>query len=103
MSLNLTFHALSDPARRNLVVTLSEGEKTAGQLAAPYTISRPAISRHLRVLRDAGLVSVEVRGRQHWYSLQPDKISDAQQWLGEVSAVWQEGLQALKRFVEEEE
>ncbi|MEM7126611.1 MAG: metalloregulator ArsR/SmtB family transcription factor [Chloroflexota bacterium] len=101
MDLNQAFHALSDPARRELIITLSKGPQTAGALAAPYNISRPAISRHLRVLRDAELVKVQVIGRQHWYHLQTEAIDDMQQWLEEVSSVWQEGLQALKAFVEE--
>lgn len=105
MSLNLTqtFTALSDPARRELVITLSKEAKTAGQLAAPYKISRPAISRHLRVLREAGLVTVEVRGRQHWYALEPLALQEAEQWLNEVANTWKDGLAALKHFVEAEE
>lgn len=102
MNLDQTFHALSDPARRDLIVTLSKGPKTAGALAEPYNISRPAISRHLRVLRNAGLVTVQVEGRQRWYHLATEPIDDVQEWLDDVSSVWKEGLQALKTFVEED-
>ncbi|MBV7338674.1 metalloregulator ArsR/SmtB family transcription factor [Chloroflexi bacterium TSY] len=103
MNLDQTFHALSDPARRDLIVTLSKGPQTAGALAAPHNISRPAISRHLRVLRDAGLVTAEIHGRHHWYHLNTMPINDIQQWLDEVSSIWKEGLQALKAYVEEDE
>lgn len=103
MNLDKAFHALSDPARRDLILTLSRGPRTAGSLAEPQTISRPAVSRHLRVLHEAGLVEVKIRGRHRWYSLKPEPISDLQLWLDEVSAMWQEGLQALKAFVEEDE
>ena len=101
MNLDQPFYALSDPARRNLIRTLSNGPKTAGDLAKPFDISRPAISRHLRVLRETGLVTAEMRGREHWYSLNLEPIDDMQQWLGEVASVWQQGLQELKAFVEE--
>lgn len=103
MDIDQTIQALSDPARRELIITLSQGPQTAGALAAPHAISRPAISRHLRVLRDAGLVTVQVQGREHWYYLQPEPMNELQQWLAEVSAVWQQGLQALKELVEENE
>ena len=103
MNLDQTFYALSDSVRRDLIVTLSKGPKTAGALATPHSISRPAISRHLRVLREAGLVRAEIDGRLHWYYLNAGAIDDLQQWLGEVSSFWKEGLQALKIFVEEEE
>ena len=102
-NLNRTFYALSDPARRNLIQTLSQGPKTAGELAKPYQISRPAISRHLRVLREAGLVSSQIDGREHWYSLETAAIDEAQQWFDELTALWQNGLQNLKTFVEESE
>ena len=95
-----TFTALSDPARRKLVRRLAQQPQTAGMLAEPFAISRPAVSRHLRVLREAGLVRVTARGRERWYTLDPDGLAGAQQWLEEVQEMWAEALQALKEYVE---
>ncbi len=99
-NLDQAFAALSDPARRDLVYRLAAGPQTAGALAEPYDISRPAVSRHLRVLREAGLVTVETHGRERWYSLSPAALNDAQAWLEEVEGMWGAALQSLKRFVE---
>lgn len=101
MVLNDTFSALSDPARRDLVRRLARGPKTAGMLAEPFDISRPAISRHLRVLREAGLVSVQQKGRERWYSLNPQGLSRAETWLEEVQDLWAGALQSLKEYVED--
>ena len=75
---------------------------TAGELAEPFAISRPAISRHLRVLREAGITKAEVRGREWWYSIEPGTLNDAQQWLEDVQAMWAEALTAFKHYVEEQ-
>jgi len=96
------FFALGDPARLNIVQRLAEGPKTAGELAEPFSISRPAISRHLRVLREAGITKAEVRGREWWYSIEPNTLKDAQQWLEEVQEMWSEALKSFKTYVEEQ-
>lgn len=101
--LDQSFAALSDPARRDLVRRLAEGDQTAGMLARPFAISRPAISRHLRVLREAGLVQVRETGRERWYSLDGETLSAIQKWLEEVEDTWAEALQAFKEHVEANE
>ncbi len=98
--LDQTFAALSDPARRDLLRRLAGRPQTAGELAAPFAISRPAVSRHLRVLRDAGLVRVKVSGRQHWYHLEPAVLDDAQEWMDDVRRQWRRALRSLKEYVE---
>jgi DNA-binding transcriptional ArsR family regulator len=100
MTLNQTFAALSDPARRDLIIQLVAGPKTAGTLAKPFQISRPAISRHLRVLREAGVVRVEVNGREHWYHLNTSALQDAQTWLDDIQQMWGTALGSLRDFVE---
>lgn len=97
---NQKFFALADPARLDIVRRLAAGPQTAGQLAEPYKVSRPAISRHLRVLREAGIATAEVRGREWWYSLDTRGLEDAESWLDEVQKMWGEALQSLKDFVE---
>jgi len=97
------FFALGEPVRLNIVQRLAEGPKTAGELAEPFSISRPAISRHLRVLREAGIASAEVRGRQWWYSIEAGTLRDTQQWLEDLQAMTAEALLAFKKYVEEQE
>ena len=99
---NQKFIALSDPARLDIVRRLAEGPKTAGELAGPYKVSRPAISRHLRVLREAGLARAEVRGREWWYSLEPSTLSELQAYLEEVKELWRGALLSFKLFVEDQ-
>jgi DNA-binding transcriptional ArsR family regulator len=94
------FFALADPARLDIVRRLAKGPQTAGQLAEPYRISRPAISRHLRVLREAGITKAEVRGREWWYSIDTSGLQDAESWLDDVQKMWGAALQSLKDYVE---
>jgi len=97
------FFALGDPARFAIVKRLASGPQTAGDLAEPFDISRPAISRHLRVLREAGIAQTEVRGREWWYSLDPATFNDVRNWAEEIHEMWVEALQSFKQFVESDE
>lgn len=92
---SLLFPALSDPTRRGIVEILCEGEKTAGQIAAEFTISRPAVSRHLRVLRHAGLVHVRGQGTQRIYQLSPAPLADLDAWLARYRKFWAARLDDL--------
>jgi DNA-binding transcriptional ArsR family regulator len=96
------FFALGEPVRLRIVNRLAAGSATAGELAEPFNISRPAISRHLRVLREAGIARAEVRGREWWYTLEPSTLSEVQSYLEEVKQMWRTTLGAFKTFVEEE-
>jgi DNA-binding transcriptional ArsR family regulator len=100
-TVNQKFFALADPARLDIVRRLATGPQTAGQLAEPYKVSRPAISRHLRVLREAGITRAEVRGREWWYTINTDGLQDAESWLDQVQKMWGEALQSLKDYVED--
>lgn len=102
-TVNQKFIALADPARLDIVRRLAEGAKTAGDLAQPYKISRPAISRHLRVLREAGIAKAEVRGREWWYTIDTAALEDIEKWLEEVRLMWREALQSLKDYVEDQD
>jgi DNA-binding transcriptional ArsR family regulator len=102
-TVNQKFFALADPARLDIVRRLADGPKTAGELAARYKVSRPAISRHLRVLREAGITKAEVRGREWWYSINVPALQDAEKWLGEVQEMWGVALRSLKDYVEDQE
>jgi DNA-binding transcriptional ArsR family regulator len=87
--------ALSDPTRRQIVELLSERERNAGEIAAEFPVSRPAVSRHLRVLREHGLVQTRTEGRQRIYSLDPAPLIELDEWLAHYRAFWTNRLDAL--------
>jgi DNA-binding transcriptional ArsR family regulator len=89
------FAALADPTRRTIVELLSEGERSAGELAAEFETSRPAVSRHLRVLREHGLVSAREHGRRRLYALEPAPLAELDDWLSHYRAFWTNRLDAL--------
>lgn len=88
-------HALSDPSRRTLLETLGQGEATAGELAALLPIARPGVSRHLRVLREAGLVEARQEAQRRVYSLRPEPLAEIDDWLGRYRSLWGQRLDAL--------
>ena len=88
-------HALSDGSRRTMLEALREGPATVNQLAALLPIARPGVSRHLRVLRDAGLVEVEQRAQFRVYALRSEPLAEVDTWLGGYRALWQHRLDAL--------
>src|SRR5262245_38695215 len=98
-----TLTALADPTRRRVVELLQEGPRRAGDLAASTSTTRPAMSRHLKILRDGGLVDVallEDDGRGRVYTLRPDRFVALQAWLDQVQAFWSEQLGAFKAHAE---
>jgi DNA-binding transcriptional ArsR family regulator len=87
--------ALADPTRRRIVELLAERERNAGELAAQFDVSRPAVSRHLRVLREQGLVRTRELGTQRIYSLEPEPLAELDAWLGKYRGFWAQRLDAL--------
>ncbi|HYC81513.1 MAG TPA: metalloregulator ArsR/SmtB family transcription factor [Solirubrobacterales bacterium] len=95
-SLSRTFAALADPTRRSILARLAEGEATVNELAAPFSVSLPAISRHLKVLEAAGLI---VRGREaQWRpaQLRPEPLDDAIDWMSERKRTWDGRMDRLE-------
>ena len=90
-----TFEALSDPTRRRIVEHLAHEELTAGEVAALFDTARPGISRHLRVLRDAGVVEAEAVAQRRVYRLVPGALDEVEQWCREVRSFWGQRLDAL--------
>ncbi len=86
--LDSTFSALADPTRRAILGRLARGETTVTELAEPFKISLPAISRHLRVLEDAGLLERRKQGRFHRLRLAPAQLEDAAKWLAFYQRFW---------------
>lgn len=99
-NLNLTFGALADDTRRDILDRLSRGDATVGQLAMPYAISRPAISKHLRVLERAGLVRRLRDGRVSRCGLDARPMQDAANWVDQYRVFWEGQLDSLSRDFE---
>lgn len=91
--------AIADPVRREIMVLLRERMMTAGEIAACFDISRPAVSRHLRVLRECGLVADEVRGRERLYRLDTAPLAPLEAWLAQLHDRWSGPLDALETEV----
>lgn len=97
-----TFGALADPTRRAVLDMLRRASLPAGRIAQSFPISRPAISRHLRLLRRARLVTERREGRNRVYELNPGPLKTVDTWLGEYRVFWEKNLTNLKAFVENE-
>jgi DNA-binding transcriptional ArsR family regulator len=87
--------ALADPTRRRIVELLAAGERTAGEIAGEFAVSRPAVSRHLRVLRDTGLVRYRGEAQRRVYALDPRPLAALDAWLARYRPFWQNRLDAL--------
>lgn len=101
-TLDRTFGALSDPTRRRILERLAGGQCRAGQLAAPFSMSLPAISKHLRVLENAGLVRRHRLGREHRLELTTGPLRDALRWMEQYRRFWEGSLDALANYLENE-
>ena len=101
-ALDRTFGALSDPTRRAILVRLAEGDATVGELAAPFPVSRPAISKHLRVLEGAGLVSRARDGRLSRCALDAGPMRAASEWVDGYRQFWEGRLDALASYLDSE-
>ena len=94
------FAAIADPTRRGILQRLAAGELAAGDIAEAFPISRPAVSKHLRILRAAALVQEERRGRHRVYRLNAQPLRDVERWLEQYRTFWVKNLASLKRHVE---
>jgi DNA-binding transcriptional ArsR family regulator len=94
--------ALADPSRRTLLEILRQHPATAGELAGALPIARPGVSRHLRVLREAGLVEVRQEAQRRIYSLLPDPLAEVDEWLDGYRALWRHRLDALQTEIARE-
>ena len=98
-ALDTVFSALSDSTRRAILLRLMRGEAGVTELAAPFGISLPAISRHLRVLEHAGLIDREIQGRSHSVRLRAEPLRDAATWLTHYHRFWESQFDALERYL----
>jgi DNA-binding transcriptional ArsR family regulator len=99
--LSLIFGALADPTRRAIVARLAEGEATVKELTEPFPMSQPAISRHLKVLERAGLISRRRAAQARPTALRPEALDEADAWIESHRAVWRERMERLDAHLRE--
>lgn len=99
--LDAVFASLADPTRRAIVARLAEGELPLSKLAEPFEMSQTGVSKHVGVLSEAGLVSVEKKGRTRFCKLEPARMKDAIDWLNTYQQFWLSSLDALERHLEQ--
>ncbi|WP_158736319.1 helix-turn-helix transcriptional regulator [Alteribacillus sp. YIM 98480] len=97
------FQAIADPTRRKMLTLLAECEMPVTRLSQHFPMSRTAVSKHLRILSDAELVSVEKSGREKRYKLQPDSLIELKEWLSFFEQFWENKMAMLKHYVENED
>lgn len=96
----MVFRALADPTRREILQILRRGNQTVGGIAGNFRMSRPAISKHLRLLHRAGLVDTRAEGTSNLCSLNAQPLRLVNDWLGDYEAFWADALQTLKNYME---
>src|SRR5678810_1036811 len=99
--LDATFAALSDPTRRAILARLATGEATVTELAEPFAMSQPAVSRHLKVLERAGLISMDVDAQRRPRKLEPKRLEEAVDWIERYREIFEQNYQRLDALLEE--
>ena len=98
-----SFVALADPTRRGILEMLAERERTAAEIVAQFDMTAPAISQHLKVLREAKLISVRVDGQRRIHSLDPEGLHEIEAWISKMRRSWERRLSALERELRAED
>ena len=97
-----TFSAVADPKRRAMLDLLVKHERSVGELVSAFPdISQPAVSKHLRILKDAGLVDMRVQAQQRIYTLQPKGLAELEAWIAKYKVFWSDSLDALEQHLAE--
>jgi DNA-binding transcriptional ArsR family regulator len=100
--LDETFMALADPTRRAIVARLARSDATVNELAAPFQLSLPAISKHLKVLEETGVVTRVIDGRTHRLSLEADALGEAAEWMDRQRALWERLFDVIDDYLKED-
>lgn len=95
------FETLADPSRRRIMTLLLEGERSAGDLVEALQMSQPAVSKHLKVLREAGFAEVRADAQRRLYRLRPEPLAEIDAWLQPFRRYWAGKLDALERYLDE--
>jgi len=98
-----TFEVVAEPARREILDLLIDGPRPVGELVAETGLSQPNTSRHLRILREAGLVAARPEGQRRLYELRPEALTELERWLAPYRRLWRDSLDALERHLDEKE
>ena len=98
-----TFSALADPTRRQIVESLAIGEASFGDIADQFDMTRPAVSQHLKTLREAGIVTVRAEAQRRIYRLSDDGLDEMDAWLNKVRAYWNQRLDTLEQLLASED
>ena len=98
---DLVWKALADPTRRAILMRLTDNEHTVSELACPFDISLPAVSKHLRVLENAGLILREKQGRVHRFHLDAGPMKDAASWIEKYKIFWKKQFDSLEKYLQE--
>src|SRR4051794_22442929 len=98
-----TFHVLAEPTRRRILDLLRDDERPVGELVTKLRISQPGVSKHLRVLREAGLVEVRHDAQRRFYRVRPEPLAEIDQWLEPYRRLWATRLDALERHLDDTE
>ena len=99
--LSATFSALADPTRRAILARLALGESSVTDLAAPFQMSMPAVSKHLKILSECGLVKIRQEGRERYCEAKLDKLHEVSDWVGHYKKFWNEKLDRLEEYLQE--
>jgi DNA-binding transcriptional ArsR family regulator len=97
-----TFELVAEPSRRRILDLLRERARSVGELVKLLGLSQPGVSRHLRLLREAGLVRVRPEGQRRWYELEPKPLAELDEWLEPYRQLWENRLDALERHLDDE-
>ena len=100
--LNQTYAAIADPTRRAILTRLTQGDVRVTELAEPFAMSLNAVSKHVRVLERAGLVQRQVKGREHYLSLEAEPLRAALAWIDAYRQFWETRLDALESFLQQQ-
>ena len=102
-SMDLTFAALSDPTRRAILARLASGDASVGEVAAPFDMSLPAVTKHLNVLENAGLITRRREGRVRRCHLSPEPMNEAADWIASTRGFWEGQLDRLSAYLERQQ
>jgi len=89
------FHAIADPTRRDIIVLIAKESMTPNTVAERFDLSRQAISKHIKILTECGLLSLEIQGREYYYTIQPKKLAEVNDWLEPFRKMWESKFNQL--------
>lgn len=97
------FQAIADPTRRNILYLLAQNAMTLNQVAGNFNISRPAVSKHIKILTECGIVKIDAIGRERYCKVNPEPLKEVTEWLKYFDQLWDNKLNSLKSFLEKGE